>query len=167
MRPFPKNISDGGFYYTNDGSDIHLSRPVTAGDLLTPGESKPMFEEVTIPGSECREWIMGGIGTLVDEEGKQVVSFRTNTRECWKKRADSGEPISFYDNMTEWCGHFPPAHVTTNEDWAKIRVHYCRTGNFRRTGRRRKARGQPLLHRAARYGYRRAGLLQRLHPAHL
>lgn len=121
VRPFPKNISDGGFYYTNDGSDIHLSRPVTAGDVLTPGESQPMFEEVTIPGSECREWIMGGVGTLVDEAGKEVVSFHTNTRECWKKRADGGDPISFYDNMTEWCDYFPPAHVTTDEDWAKIR----------------------------------------------
>ena len=75
VRPFPKNISDGGFYYTNDGSDIRLSRPVTAGDLLTPSESKPMFEEVTIPGSECREWIMGGIGTLVDDANGQTATF--------------------------------------------------------------------------------------------
>lgn len=121
VRPFPKNISDGGFYYTNDGSDIKLSRPVVAGDFLKPGPNAPLFEEVTIPDSNCREWIMGGVGTLVDEDGKKVVNFHTNTRECWKKIIDGSKGPSFYENMTEWCDYFPPAHYTSDEDWAKIR----------------------------------------------
>ncbi len=123
VRPFPKDISVGGFYYTNDGSDIYTARPIVAGDFLVTGPSEPLFEEVTIPGSVCREWIMGGRGTLVDSAtGQVVVSCIGNTRECWKKRADGGEPISFYENMTEWCTYFPPAHVTTDEDWATIRT---------------------------------------------
>ena len=121
VRPFPKNISDGGFYYTNDGSDIRLNRPVVAGDFLTNGPSRPLFEEVTVPDSICREWIMGGEGTLVDQKGNTVVTFFANTRECWKKIIDGSDGPTFYENMTEWCNYFPKAHYTSDADWEKIR----------------------------------------------
>ena len=38
---FDKTMPSGGFYYTNDGTDIYLSRPVVAGDFLKNGEKAP------------------------------------------------------------------------------------------------------------------------------
>mgnify|MGYP002855501163 CR=1 FL=1 len=122
VTPFSKDISSGGFYYTNDGTDIYLARPVCSGDLLKDGPSKGEFKEVTIPGSDLRQWYMGGSGSLVDEAGNVVVYAEGNTRDCYKQYADPDAPKkNFSDNMAEWCEYFPPAHYTSDEDWDRIR----------------------------------------------
>ena len=122
VTPFSKDISSGGFYYTNDGTDIYLARPVCSGDLLKDGPSKGEFKEVTIPGSDLRQWYMGGSGSLVDEAGNVVVYAEGNTRDCYKQYADPNTPKkNFSDNMAEWCEYFPPAHYTSDEDWDRIR----------------------------------------------
>ena len=123
---FDKTMPSGGFYYTNDGTDIYLSRPVVAGDFLKPGESKGEFYEVTEPGSELRQWYMGGEGTLVDEDGTTVVHSYSNTRDCYKQYVDPAKHKDLSENMAEWCDYFPPAHYTSDEDWDYIRQLWSR-----------------------------------------
>lgn len=118
---FDKTMPSGGFYYTNDGTDIYLSRPVVAGDLLKDGKTKGEFYEVTAPGSDLRQWYMGGAAEMVDEDGNVVVYSESNTRDCYKQYADDTPPKTLSDNMAEWCEYFPPAHYTTDEEWDYIR----------------------------------------------
>lgn len=120
VRGFDKDIADY-FYYTNDGTDIYLKRPIVAGDLLLSGESKVEFYEVTEEGSDVRAWFMGGTGTMVDADGNELVVSTGNTRDCYRKIIDGSTPPTFSENMAEWCSYFPPAHYTTDEDWARIR----------------------------------------------
>ena len=117
---FVKDIADF-FCYTNDGTDIRLARPVVAGDLLKTGESRGDFHEVTIPGSDLRQWYSGGTSTMVDSEGNTVITATSNVRDCYKKYDVDGVPYDFSANMAAWCDYFPPAHYTTDEDWETIR----------------------------------------------
>ncbi len=119
MLGFPKDIADA-FYYTNDGTDIELARPIVSGDLLKDaGETNEMVD-LTEPGSDLRMWYLGGTGSMEDAAGNIVVKATGNTRDCYKKRADGGPPVDFSENMGEWSAYFPPAHYTTDEDWDRI-----------------------------------------------
>lgn len=108
MLGFPKDIADA-FYYTNDGTDIELARPIVSGDLLKDaGETNEMVD-LTEPGSDLRMWYLGGTGSMEDAAGNIVVKATGNTRDCYKKRADGGPPVDFSENMGEWSAYFPPA----------------------------------------------------------
>ena len=122
---FPKNMADF-FCYTNDGTDLRQERPIVAGDLLTTGETHTEFYEVKEPGSDLRQWYIGGTSTLVDQNGTLVVTGQGNVRDCYKKYVSSEKPYDFVENMTAWLDYFPAPHYTTDEDWEKIRAMWAK-----------------------------------------
>lgn len=120
VQGFPKDIASK-FFYTNDGTDIYLYKPVVEGDFLKRGESKTDFREVTEPGSTVRAWYMGGEGTMVDEAGNVVIKAIGNTRDCYSKFIDGTPDLTYTENMSAWYDYFPPMHYTTDDEWDYIR----------------------------------------------
>jgi hypothetical protein len=120
MLGFPKDVADA-FYYTNDGTDISLARPIVSGDILKDAGETNEIRDLTEPGSQVRMWYLGGTGTMTDLQGNVVVTATGNTRDCYKKRDDGGPPLDFSENMSQWYDDFPPAHYTTDADWDTIR----------------------------------------------
>ena len=120
LPPFPKNIASK-FFYTMDRNAIEYDRPVLPGDILAPGKQSFFFNELTLPGGEARVWEMGGVGETLDADGKRIFEIRGNTLEAYAKFTDGTPPMDFSTNMSEWVEYFPPAHVTTDEDYETMR----------------------------------------------
>lgn len=117
---FPKNIASE-FYYTNDGTDIYYKRNIYAGDMMVPGKSKIEFKDLTPGNSDIRIWYMGGEGPTLDADGKEIFYAIGNTRDCYRKIVDGSREPTFTEHMSSWTEYFPPAHVTTDEDYERIR----------------------------------------------
>lgn len=117
----PKDIADE-FYYTNDGHDIRFTGPIFAGDRLCRSTGKVEMKDITPPGSELRQWYIGGTRNFVDQHGRLMATATGNTRDCYKKYTDGSPRMDFTENMTQWTKYFPPAHVTTESDWERIRA---------------------------------------------
>ncbi len=117
---FPKNIAER-FYYTNDGTDVRYFRNIYAGDILIPGKAELSFIDKTAPGSEVRIWYMGGAGDTLDQNGEKVFHAEGNVRDCYRKIINDAPKPTFSEHMATWTEYFPPAHVTTDEDYERIR----------------------------------------------
>lgn len=117
---FPKNIASK-FYYTMDRNDIVYERNVYAGDVLGHGKETGFMHDLTIPGADARVWEMGGTGETVDAEGKTIFTTTGNVLEAYSKFTDGTPPMPFSENMAEWVEYFPEAHVTTDEDYERMR----------------------------------------------
>ena len=124
---FPKNMADG-FYYTNDGTDIRYYKTIFPGDKLHGENSVKYFEDRTVPGSEVRTWFMGGEEDKVCEDGTPAYHIIGNVRECYRKYREDyrGEPFDFSRNMASWTGYFPAAHITTDEDYERMKTIWDR-----------------------------------------
>ena len=118
---FPKNIGDA-FYYTNDGYSLKYERRIFAGDVFNPSEVRVDFRDVTPPGADIRIWFNGGERVYRDQNGEKLITAYGNTRDCYRKIIDGSPKMTFEENMTEWCKYFPPAHITTDADWDRIRA---------------------------------------------
>ena len=117
---FPKNIASK-FYYTMDRNDILYERNVYAGDALGHGKESAFMNELTLPGGEARVWEMGGVGETVDADGKLIFTTKGNVLEAYSMFTDGTPPMDFSKNMAEWVDYFPPAHVTTDADYERMR----------------------------------------------
>ena len=120
---FPKDFADG-FYYTFESCDIRYYKTIFAGDKLHKENSVDYFEDQTIPGSDIRNWMMGGEEDKVTEDGVLAYHIQGKTRECYRKYAEGyvGEKFDFTRNMASWTGYFPPAHVTTDADYERMKT---------------------------------------------
>lgn len=120
---FPKDMADG-FYYTNDGTVIHYFRNIYAGDHLNQVNEKKYFEDRTKPGTEVRIWYMGGECDSVDQDGRTVYHISGNVRDCYRKYRDDVDhpPFDFSKNMASWVEKFPPAHITTDADYERMKT---------------------------------------------
>ncbi|MCD7845504.1 MAG: hypothetical protein LUG57_06580, partial [Oscillospiraceae bacterium] len=121
LPQFPKNIASK-FFYTMDRNDIVYERNVYAGDILGRGQESLFMNELTVPGEIARVWEMGGQGETVDAQGNRLFVCRGNTLEAYSKYTDGTPPMDFSENMAEWTKYFPEAHVTTDEDYERIRA---------------------------------------------
>lgn len=118
---FPKNMASR-FYYTNDGTDIRYIRNVYAGDLLRQEPTQKYFKDITRPDSDIRAWFMGGEADAYDQNGGLVYKISGNVREMYRKIIDGSSEPSFTEHMTSWTEYFPPAHITTDEDYERIKA---------------------------------------------
>lgn len=117
---FPKQMASR-FYYTNDGTDIRYSRNVYAGDLLRQDVTAKYFRDITKPESDIRAWFMGGEADSFDQSGELVYRITGNVREMYRKIIDGSPEPSFSEHMSSWTEYFPPAHVTTDEDYERMK----------------------------------------------
>ncbi|MDR0851150.1 MAG: MaoC family dehydratase N-terminal domain-containing protein [Clostridiales Family XIII bacterium] len=120
IPPFTKTIASK-FYYTNDGTEIEYTRNIYEGDFLHDENEIAIFEDRTKPGTDLRTWFMGGEKDCVDENGKLVYHIGGNVRECYRKIIDGSQETTFSENMASWTAYFPPGHVTTDEDFDRMK----------------------------------------------
>jgi len=117
----PKDITDR-WYYANDGSDSEFFVPIYAGDTFTSETEKLIFEEVTVPESDLRHFIMGNTSAMYNQRG-ELVSRRTSTvRNAYRKILEGGPGPTFSENQEEWAKYLPEAHYTTDEEWDYIKT---------------------------------------------
>lgn len=120
MMGIPKDIADT-FYYANDGSDMQFFTPIYPGDSFKSEVENIFFQELTVPGSDMRHFMMGNTARMLNQKGELVVRNTGSVREGYRKIIDGSPKPSFSENMSEWTKYFPPAHYTTDEEWEYIR----------------------------------------------
>ncbi len=120
MVPFPKDIGDE-FYFTNDGSTIEYFSQIFPGDQLIPCEKHMEVYDETVAGDTYRRWKFVGSTTYYDQNGKRKAKCTGVTRDVYRKYADGSPSMDISKNLGRWTEDFPPAHVTTDEDYQRMK----------------------------------------------
>jgi hypothetical protein len=118
---FPHDMGDR-FYYTAIGGDIRYDKPLYAGDKVknyagVEGE----LRDGTIPGDRVRKWFMTSHSVGKDDDGNRVCDGKYYMVDAYSKIIDGSTPPSQSEQLSEWTTYCPPAHYTTDEDYARIR----------------------------------------------
>lgn len=117
---FPHNMGDR-FFYTAIGGDLRYQRPIYAGDKVLAYSAKGRFWEATEDGGNIRKWRIRSSCRCTDENGRPVGGGDYDMIDSYTKIVDGSPVPSQSEQLAEWTSYYPPAHYTTDEDYAYIR----------------------------------------------
>lgn len=119
VPPLPQNIADA-FYYANDGSDIRTFKRIFPGDRLRAKIVSTEFTDITVPGSDLRQFKCGTLTEVYNQNDELVMTIYGNTRDAYRKIVDGSQPKTYSESISEWVEYFPEGYTNTPEDWEKF-----------------------------------------------
>lgn len=109
------------FYYANDGGDITLHKQVYAGDELSfQSCEQDIREDTPAEGSTLRQYSLYGMSRMYNQKGELVGEGKGYARNAVMRITEGYVPTD-YEQTYEWVDYLPPVHVTTDEEWKKIK----------------------------------------------
>ncbi|MBN1625789.1 MAG: MaoC family dehydratase [Deltaproteobacteria bacterium] len=115
LKIWPNLVQADCFYVSHGPDDRRFYTPVFEGDVFTIEPEKPVFEDITVPGSDLRHFKIVVSSKMYNQKGELAVWGSTVFRNAYRKIIDKSSPPVTHDTLTT------PAHYTTDEEWEYIK----------------------------------------------